>query len=205
MSVASACLGEILVVFCRCCTQGPSSLVHDSYLLPCWRHAIRYCLLRTEYVVRIFLKRTTSITDYNDFMNLAVVASLGYTGTDIQLMSVPPYACAFVCSLITSYLSDKTKARGPFAFFWSVIAVVGYAIWLATTHQKTLYGALVLQVTGIYATAGLFGAWNGEDGHLLSRGNLRLTAPYFSQQHLAFLQESHRYRFWVRQRHSYGI
>lgn len=76
-------------------------------------------------------------------------------------MSVPPYACAFVCSLITSYISDKCRARGPFALFWSVIAVIGYAMWLGTTNTKVLYGALVLQVTGIYATAGLFGAWNG--------------------------------------------
>jgi hypothetical protein len=91
----------------------------------------------------------------------AVVAALGYTGTDIQLMSVPPYACAFVCALATSYASDKTKYRGPFALFWTVIAVIGYAMWLGTTDRKTLYGALVLQVTGIYCTAGLFGAWNG--------------------------------------------
>lgn len=77
-------------------------------------------------------------------------------------MSVPPYACAFVVSIITSYLSDRTRARGPFALFWSVIAVIGYAMWLGTTNQKVLYGALVLQVMGIYATAGLFGAWNGQ-------------------------------------------
>lgn len=77
-------------------------------------------------------------------------------------MSVPPYASAFVCSVITSYISDKTRARGPFALFWSIIAIIGYAMWLGTTNQKTLYGALVLQVTGIYAVAGLFGAWNGK-------------------------------------------
>lgn len=90
-------------------------------------------------------------------------------------MSVPPYACAFVCSLITSYISDKCRARGPFALFWSVIAVIGYGMWLATTNTKVLYGALVLQVTGIYATAGLFGAWNGEGILQLFDGNALLT------------------------------
>ncbi|KAK9898406.1 MFS general substrate transporter [Cystobasidium minutum MCA 4210] len=92
-----------------------------------------------------------------------VVASLGYTGTSIQLMSVPPYACAFVLSLATSLISDKTRMRGPFALFWAAIAIIGYAMWLGTTNQKVLYGALVLQVTGIYATAGLFGAWNANN------------------------------------------
>lgn len=77
-------------------------------------------------------------------------------------MSVPPYACAFVLSLATSLISDKTRMRGPFALFWAAIAIIGYAMWLGTTNQKVLYGALVLQVTGIYATAGLFGAWNGK-------------------------------------------
>lgn len=112
-------------------------------------------------------------------------------------MSVPPYACAFVFSLITSYISDKCQARGPFALFWSVIAVVGYGMWLATTNTKVLYGALVLQVTGIYATAGLFGAWNGKSVYLrLSKGffSSRLSS---SQQHLAIVQESYRYCFWV--------
>jgi hypothetical protein len=49
--------------------------------------------------------------------------------------------------------------RGPFVAFWATIAMVGYAIWLGTTQTSVLYGALVLQVTGIYAIAGLFGAW----------------------------------------------
>lgn len=91
----------------------------------------------------------------------AVVQGLGYTGTSIQLMSVPPYASAFVFSVITSWMSDRVRLRGPFVAFWSTIAMVGYAIWLGTNKTSVLYGALVLQVTGIYAIAGLFGAWNG--------------------------------------------
>lgn len=41
--------------------------------------------------------------------------------------------------------------------------MAGYAIWLGTSDRKTLYGALVLQVTGIYAIAGIFGAWNSNN------------------------------------------
>lgn len=89
------------------------------------------------------------------------MAGLGYKGTRIQLMSVPPYASAFVCSVITNWLSDRARVRGPFALFWTLIAVVGYAIWLGTANRHVLYGALFLQITGIYAVAGLFGAWNG--------------------------------------------
>jgi len=92
-----------------------------------------------------------------------VVQGLGYKGTDIQLMSVPPYASAFACSVATSYVSDRVKMRGPFVAFWATIAMVGYAIWLGTTKTSVLYGALVLQVTGIYAIAGLFGAWNANN------------------------------------------
>lgn len=77
-------------------------------------------------------------------------------------MSVPPYASAFVCSVVTSYISDRTRVRGPFAAAWASVAIIGYAMWLGTTNTKVLYGALVLQVTGIYAIAGLFGAWNGK-------------------------------------------
>jgi len=92
-----------------------------------------------------------------------VVQGLGYTGTTTQLMSVPPYASAFVFSILTSIASDKTKKRGPFLIFWTCIALIGYIVWLCTSKSSTLYGALVMQVTGIYVIAGLFGAWNSNN------------------------------------------
>lgn len=91
-----------------------------------------------------------------------VVQGLGYKGTAIQLMSVPPYASAFVFSVLTAVFSDRTQKRGPFLLFWTGIAIIGYIIWLATSKSNVLYGALVLQVTGVFVVAGLFGSWNSK-------------------------------------------
>ena len=68
----------------------------------------------------------------------------------MQLMSVPPYVSAFVFSMATSYFSDKYRLRAPFILFWTLIAVIGYAIWLGSNSNSVKYGAIVLQITGIY-------------------------------------------------------
>ena len=170
-----------MVCSCGCIEVSPS-MVHDLDLLPCRSIAVRYCIFCTK-CVSTYRKEE----DQADLPTSAVVGGLGYTGTDIQLMSVPPYASAFVMTVITSYVSDRCKMRGPFVLFWTLVAMAGYAIWLATTDRKTLYGALVLQVTGVYAIAGIFGAWNCKRA-LLSLATA--TKRYLSQQPIAFLQAS---------------
>lgn len=46
---------------------------------------------------------------------------------------------------------------------WTLIAIVGYAMWLGTSNTKVLYGAIVLQISGIYSVAGIFGVWNSNN------------------------------------------
>lgn len=52
--------------------------------------------------------------------------------------------------MATSYFSDKHRLRAPFILFWTLIAVIGYAIWLGSNSNSVKYGAIVLQITGIY-------------------------------------------------------
>lgn len=41
-----------------------------------------------------------------------IVQGLGYAGLNAQLYSVPPYAVAYVWTLIAAWLSDRQKTRG---------------------------------------------------------------------------------------------
>jgi hypothetical protein len=43
---------------------------------------------------------------------------------------VPPYACSFIFSIISSYFSDKYKSRGLMAVFCALLAAAGYGIFL---------------------------------------------------------------------------
>jgi Na+/glutamate symporter len=45
-------------------------------------------------------------------------------------IQVPPYVCSFVVSIACSYLCDKYKQRGMMAVGASLLASVGYAVFL---------------------------------------------------------------------------
>ncbi len=53
--------------------------------------------------------------------------------SDMIIWQVPPYACSFVISIVCSYLCDKYKQRGPMAIGTSLLAAVGYALFLGAS------------------------------------------------------------------------
>ena len=77
-----------------------------------------------------------------------IVSALGYSPSRTQLLTVqssqspsgrvvfirhsqvPPYACSFIFSIISSYFCDKYKSRGLVATFCALLAAAGYAIFL---------------------------------------------------------------------------
>ncbi|EIM82651.1 MFS general substrate transporter [Stereum hirsutum FP-91666 SS1] len=88
-----------------------------------------------------------------------IVSALGFSTTRTQLLTVPPYACAFVTMVICSYFSDKYKTRGLMAVFVSLVGTVGFAIFLGTPNKHANYGALFLQIVGIYSAAPCLSTW----------------------------------------------
>ncbi|ETW77229.1 major facilitator superfamily [Heterobasidion irregulare TC 32-1] len=92
-----------------------------------------------------------------------IVNALGFSATRTQLMTVPPYACSFVVSIVCSYFSDLYKMRGPMAIFVSIIAAAGYAIFIGTTNKHADYAALFLQIIGVYSVAPCLSTWNANN------------------------------------------
>lgn len=88
-----------------------------------------------------------------------IVGALGYSANHTQLLSVGPFATAFVVTLITAYLSDRYKKRGIPAAILSLFAVIGYAMYLTSTNKHVSYGSLFLTVPGVYAAAPVLSAW----------------------------------------------
>ncbi|KAG1739003.1 major facilitator superfamily domain-containing protein [Suillus lakei] len=82
-----------------------------------------------------------------------IVAGLGYTGNQAQLMSAPPYAVAFVVSMITAVISDRYKCRGYMLIFFSVCNLVGFIMFYASTSNHVRYGSLFLTISGSYCGA----------------------------------------------------
>ncbi|KAI8458816.1 major facilitator superfamily domain-containing protein, partial [Phakopsora pachyrhizi] len=99
----------------------------------------------------------------------SIIKSLGYSESHTQLLSVPPFAVAFIVMLFTSYISDRYCARGFIACFCAFLGVVGFAIFYgAEVDQKSLkYFSLFLSVPGIYSAGPPLFAWqaNNSEGH----------------------------------------
>ncbi|KZS96722.1 MFS general substrate transporter [Sistotremastrum niveocremeum HHB9708] len=89
----------------------------------------------------------------------SIVNSLGHSANRSQLLTVPPYAVAFVVSIIASYLSDKYRQRGITLIGCSILMLVGYSMFLGSSNKHVDYGSLILQVTGTYTAAPAISAW----------------------------------------------
>ncbi|KAI8443354.1 major facilitator superfamily domain-containing protein, partial [Phakopsora pachyrhizi] len=99
----------------------------------------------------------------------SIIKSLGYSESHTQLLSVPPFAVAFIVMLFTSYISDRYRARGFIACSCAFLGMIGFAIFCgAGVDQKSLkYFSLFLSVPGIYSAAPPLFAWqaNNSEGH----------------------------------------
>ncbi|EDN03450.1 conserved hypothetical protein [Histoplasma mississippiense (nom. inval.)] len=98
----------------------------------------------------------------------SIVQALGYSPTKTQLLTVPPFACAFVATMIAAYFADRYKQRGIASICTSTIALVGAELGLKGRSIASRYASIFLLVTGIYATAPSFISWmtNNTSGHV---------------------------------------
>ncbi|CAF3312063.1 unnamed protein product [Rotaria socialis] len=89
-----------------------------------------------------------------------IIVSLGYSNADAQLYTVPPYACAAVFMIITSFLSDRFRCRGLFVAGVMMISCTGWIILLAVVdNQNVRYFATLLLVMGSFAAVPLMLTW----------------------------------------------
>jgi predicted MFS family arabinose efflux permease len=93
-----------------------------------------------------------------------IVANMGYTApATANLMTVPPYAIAFVFQYLASYISDRSRLRGPPITILLLLAAIFYALLAALpstpAFQPAKYACMCLAVATVYATYPLTHAW----------------------------------------------
>jgi len=118
-----------------------------------WTEVVRAAKsLHVWFLVIIFFFSGTIIFGLA-FFEPTIVAGLGYAGNQAQLMSVPPFATAFVLSFISSIISDRYQCRGYTAIFFSLCQVIGFSMFYASTSNHIRYGSLFLSIPGAYCAA----------------------------------------------------
>lgn len=82
-----------------------------------------------------------------------ITAGLGYTSLRAQLMTVPPYAVAYVVTLATAWSADHFNARSLHSTVFSTIGAAGFmaSALLPPTAYKERYGCLIVAASGSFA------------------------------------------------------
>ncbi|EAQ82877.1 hypothetical protein CHGG_11053 [Chaetomium globosum CBS 148.51] len=85
----------------------------------------------------------------------SITAGLGYADLQAQLMTVPPYAAAYVTQIIGSYSADRFNARGLHCAGFALIGAIGFmaSALLPPDAYLQRYGCLIMASAGSFATA----------------------------------------------------
>lgn len=80
----------------------------------------------------IFTDMASSCTIYGMSAFLpSIVAELGYSGTDANLLTIPPYVCSCILTVLLAWFSDRKKNRSNFILCLLGGEFVGYSLALA--------------------------------------------------------------------------
>ncbi|KAL1975469.1 hypothetical protein VTN31DRAFT_3861 [Thermomyces dupontii] len=92
-----------------------------------------------------------------------IINELGYTSTEAQLLSVPPYTLAAILTVFIGWVADRTRARGICNIVMATIGAVGFAMLLGAKTPGTRYAGTFLGTAGIYPTIANSIAWTSNN------------------------------------------
>lgn len=97
-----------------------------------------------------------------------IIRGMGYAGTRAQLLTVPPYACAAVMTIVIGFFADRTRYRGYCNMATVTVGAIGFAMLLGTSNVDVQYAGTFLGAIGIYPTIPNSLAWaaNNTEGSL---------------------------------------
>ncbi|XRM41005.1 hypothetical protein ABZX51_004304 [Aspergillus tubingensis] len=88
-----------------------------------------------------------------------IISALGYTSAQAQLLTVPPYAVAFVLTITVAILSERTHRRAPFILGSSALACLGYILLLTDHRPGVSYLGTFFAAAGIYPAVAIVLSW----------------------------------------------
>ncbi|RPA85958.1 MFS general substrate transporter [Ascobolus immersus RN42] len=92
-----------------------------------------------------------------------IVANMGYSSNTAQLMTVPPYVAACICTIAGGWLADRSRQRGKYMIFFCCLSIVGFVMLISTTKPAVQYLGTFLAACGIYPNVPMGVAWNGNN------------------------------------------
>lgn len=106
----------------------------------------------------------------------SITAGLGFTDLKAQLMTVPPYAVAYVVTILVSYSADHLNARALHSAIFATIGAAGF-IGSATlpVHAYThRYGCLIVAASGAFSCIPPLLGWLSSNLHSTGAAGLAI-------------------------------
>ncbi|KAH7156090.1 major facilitator superfamily domain-containing protein [Dactylonectria macrodidyma] len=92
-----------------------------------------------------------------------IIKNLGYTAAVAQLLTIPPYAVAFITTLSVAVASERVGHRAIFIAGSSAVAIVGYILLLSNKDPAgrpgISYAGTFFAAAGIYPATALVLSW----------------------------------------------
>ncbi|QRV80256.1 major facilitator superfamily transporter [Ceratobasidium sp. AG-Ba] len=92
-----------------------------------------------------------------------IIKNMGYTNEKSQLMTVPPYVAACLCTIAAGKIADSHKKRGPYMIFFCLLAIVGFTMLISSQKPGVQYAGTFLAAMGVYPNVPMGVAWNGNN------------------------------------------
>ncbi|KAJ3576981.1 hypothetical protein NP233_g27 [Leucocoprinus birnbaumii] len=149
-----------------------------------WREVGKAFMLPQIWFLAVVLFCDGTVLYGLAYFSPSIVQGLGFTASRAQLMTVPPFAAAFVgmshllqpfeCRLnhfslrllllfsaatISAWISDRYHCRGLILMLSSLMCVIGFAMFLGSTKHNVQYGSLFFSIPGTYIVAPTVSTW----------------------------------------------
>jgi hypothetical protein len=90
-----------------------------------------------------------------------IIHDLGYSAARAQLLTVPPFVCSCISTIIVGIYSDKLNARGPFILLADVVSLIGYIMAYTTSTPRVGYAAAIIAASGVFPITPIVLSWAG--------------------------------------------
>lgn len=114
--------------------------------------------VHTQVCAWTFFCTNAAVQSFGAFIP-SILKEFGWTSTEAQLKSVPPYLVACVCTIAIGWLSDRSGKRGPFIAGVLPTAIIGFALLRWSSSAEAKYAAVFLNAIGCFAASAGMLSW----------------------------------------------
>ncbi|QRV94743.1 major facilitator superfamily transporter [Ceratobasidium sp. AG-Ba] len=117
---------------------------------------------KTYAYMLIFVACTTPTYSLALFLP-TIINNMGYTAERSQLLSVPPYVLACTLTVLAGITADRLKTRGRFMIACFSLAIIGFAMLIASRKPAVQYTAVFIAAAGAFPNVAICMAWCGNN------------------------------------------